>query len=233
VTTIPKDPELARRHPKTYLGLHGVVGLVLAIACVWIFVALADEIPEKGWMARVDTNVTGWLQAHGTETGESVFSVVSLLGAQVLSVLLVAVAVILLVRRDWRHLAMLAVTCGGGALLNLGLKQVFRRQRPSFASEFSVTSWSFPSGHAMDSLIVYGMLAYWLADRFPSARRAIAAAAVALIALIGFSRVYLGVHYLSDVIAGYTAGSIWLLACINAYRFAERRRLGPSGADEA
>ena len=84
--------------------------------------------------------------------------------------LLVVVAIVLVVRRDWRHLGVLAVTCGGGALLNGVLKLVFHRARPSFATEFNARSWSFPSGHAMDSLIVYGLFAYWLGRRMPRFR---------------------------------------------------------------
>ena len=228
----PTESRFARSHPKSYLGLHASIGLVLAALSTWAFFAIADEVPERGWMVRADAAVTAWLQTHGTELGESIFVWISFLGAQVLATLLLIVAVTLLVRRDWRQLAVLAVTCGGGALLNVALKQAFHRTRPSFASEFAVTSWSFPSGHAMDSLIGYGLLAYWLSARLPRARTPILAGAVALIILIGYARIYLGVHYLSDVIAGYAAGLIWLSVCITGYRFAERRRVGPNDPDK-
>lgn len=184
-------------------------------------------------MVGVDLAVTNWLQVHGTETGESIFVGVSYLGAQVLIAVLVIGAVVLVMRRDWRHLAVLAITCGGGALLNGALKLVFHRARPAVASEFHEISWSFPSGHAMDSLIVYGLAAYWLGDRFPHARAPIGIAAIVLIGTIGFARFYLGVHYLSDVVAGYLGGCVWLTFCITGYEFAERRRVGAGGADEA
>jgi len=228
----PTESRFARSHPKSYLGLHASIGLVLAALSTWAFFAIADEVPERGWMVRADAAVTAWLQTHGTELGESIFVWISFLGAQVLATLLLIVAVTLLVRRDWRQLAVLAVTCGGGALLNVALKQAFHRTRPSFASEFAVTSWSFPSGHAMDSLIAYGLLAYWLQRRFPQRRGLILAGAAALIFVIGYARIYLGVHYLSDVVAGYSAGGVWLAVCITGYRFAERRRIGTGGADE-
>jgi len=128
--------------------------------------------------------------------------------------------------------AVLAATCGGGALLNGALKLAFHRARPTYASEFNPSSWSFPSGHAMDSLIVYGLFAYWLGTRYKAYRRIIYTAAAVLITAIGFARVYLGVHYLSDVVAGYSAGFVWLSVCVTGYQFAERRRVGPSGADE-
>jgi undecaprenyl-diphosphatase len=229
----PTRSRFARRHPSAYLGMHGLVGLAIAAACTWAFLAMADEVPEKGIMVRIDFAVTRWLQTHGTERGETIFSAISLLGGPVLTALLATAAVVLLARRDWRHLAVLGVTCGGGAFLNGVLKLVFRRERPSFASEFNATSWSFPSGHAMDSLIAYGLLAYWLASRFPRARRPAIVAFVALVGTIGYARIYLGVHYLSDVLAGYSAGFIWLTACITGYAFVERRRLGPGGPDES
>lgn len=207
-----------------------MVGLALAAACGWAFFAIADEVPEKGLMVRADMAVTAWLQNHGTEPGETIFSVISLLGAQVLIGLLVITAIVLVTRRNWRHLAVLCVTCGGGALLDLALKDSFQRARPSFASEFiNYASWSFPSGHAMNSLIVYGLLADWISERFPRARLAITLSAAGLVGLIGFSRIYLGVHYVSDVLAGYSAGFVWLTVCVTGFRFAERRRIGPSG----
>lgn len=236
-TSTAKKPWRSRfawLHPKLYLGLHTTIGLACSAAATWAFFAIADEVPEKGLMVRADTAVTVWLQTTGTERGESIFSAISLLGSPILAGLLVIVAIVLLVRRDWRHLALLAVTCGGGGLLNLALKASFHRARPSFASEFETGgTWSFPSGHAMDSFIGYGLLAYWIARRFPRVRRPAIMSAVGLVLLIGFSRIYLGVHYLSDVLAGYSAGCVWLAVCVTAADFAERRRVGPAGADEA
>lgn len=177
--------------------------------------------------------MTTWLQVHGTETGESIFVGVSYLGSEILIALLVIVGAVLIARRDWRHLVALAVTCGGGELLNAALKVIYHRARPTYAAEFNPASWSFPSGHAMDSLIVYGLFAYWLARRKWAARVPIFAGAAVIVGAIGYARIYLGVHYLSDVVAGYCAGLVWLVVCVSGYEFAESRRVGPSGADEA
>ena len=228
----PTRSRFAWLHPRAYLGIHGVVGLALAAACAWAFFGIADEFPEKGGLARFDLLATTWLQVHGTERGESIYVVVSYFGAQVLIALLAIVAILLASRRDWRHLSVLAITCIGGALLNGMLKVIFRRTRPMYATEFNATSWSFPSGHAMDSLIVYGLFAYWVSRKYPSMRVPLFVAAALLVALIGFSRIYLGVHYFSDVIAGYSAGLVWLTVCVTGYRFAEARRIGPTGREE-
>lgn len=223
------ETRFAREHPRAFLGVYGSVGLILSAASTWIFFVLADEVPEHGWMVRIDNAVTNWLQSHGTEVGESVYWSISLLGAQVLVALLLVVGAILIYRKNWRRLVALAATCGGGAILNAALKASMHRTRPSFAAEFNARSWSFPSGHAMDSLIAYGFLAHWAGSRWPQRRTTIFVATIVLVATIGYARVYLGVHYLSDVVAGCCAGGVWLFICTNGFRFAERRRLGSRG----
>lgn len=229
----PTESRFARLHPKAFLGAYGVAGLLVAAFCAWAFLAIADEIGERAWLVHLDVAVTNWLHAHGTPGGETFFIAVSKLGSPVLALLLVAAAVLLLVRRDWRHVTTLAVTWGGGALLNNVLKLAYHRPRPPFAKAFDLTSWSFPSGHAMDSLIGYGLLAYWIARHFPRYRVPTIGMAALLVLAIGYSRIYLGVHYLSDVVGGFCAGLIWLYVCATGYRFAEHRRVGAAGVDES
>jgi undecaprenyl-diphosphatase len=210
-------------HPNTYLSLHGAGGVGLVFLLVWVFGAIADEIPENAWMVRLDEQAIQWLQTHGGETGESVFFAVSWLGAQVLVVAAVSVTLFYAIRGDWLRAIAVAVTIAGSALLNYLLKAQFHRGRPEFATEFIThQTWSFPSGHAMESLVGYGFFAYLLLERTRSmaARRAIVTVTVVLVGLIGFSRLYLGVHYPSDVIGGYIAGAIWLVVCITGYRHA-------------
>jgi undecaprenyl-diphosphatase len=122
-----------------------------------------------------------------------------------------------LVRRGRRlDAALLAVTLGGAQLLTWILKAIFERPRPSFEDPVATASWfSFPSGHALSSIAVYGALAYLIVGGGRSSQaRALVAGVAFLVALIGFSRLYLGVHYLTDVLAGYSAGLAWLLLAI-------------------
>jgi membrane-associated phospholipid phosphatase len=166
---------IARKHPKLYLAAYVGGGLVLIALMVWAFAVLADEIPEQGWMERLDHAITGILQVRGTEGGESFFVAVSLFAA----------------------------ACGAG--LNAALKPIFHRGRPEYAIEFIPhQSWSFPSGHSMNSLICYGIMLYLLLEhtRGATRRRLLIAGTAIVIILIAWARVYLGVHYLSDVIAG-------------------------------
>ena len=105
----------------------------------------------------------------------------------------------------------------GSAALNHLLKGLFARPRPFFEHPLLVeTSYSFPSGHAMESFVLYGMLAYFAVLALESwrARTAVVFGAALLVLLIGFSRMYLGVHYFSDVVAGYAAGGVWLSTLI-------------------
>jgi membrane-associated phospholipid phosphatase len=229
VITPPTHSRFARAHPRAYLAVHALLGFGLSVACAWIFFAIAEDVPENGLMVRIDTTVANWLQVHGTERGEAVFVVVSYFGAQVLIALLAVIAIALVVRRDWESLTLLGVTCAGGALLNAVLKTVFHRTRPPYAAEFHETSWSFPSAHAMNSLIVYGLLVYWLAERRASGAGRLFVGAATLVTAIGFARVYLGVHYLSDVLAGFGAGLTWLAVCITGNRFARRAQRVPGG----
>jgi membrane-associated phospholipid phosphatase len=215
----------AALHPKAYLGVHGMLGVAACIVMLWAFSFIADEMTEHSLLVRVDHAIVGWLQVHGTEGGESFFNIVSWFGAQAMIGIMIVVVLVFAVRRDWFRAGAVAIAALGGTLLNTVLKLIFHRGRPEFATEFIThQSWSFPSGHAMNSLVGYGFLAYLLLERTTDLRARIAILLVTtiVVGLVGFSRLYLGVHYLSDVIAGFLAGGIWLLVCITGYRFAKR-----------
>jgi membrane-associated phospholipid phosphatase len=221
----------ATEHPRAFVALEAAAGVVLAIGSLWAFVAIAGEIPERSRMVRTDLFIASWLEHVGTERGESIFAMVSWMGAPMLSALLVFAIIAFAWRRDWLRAGALAAAGVGGAALNFGLKTLFHRGRPEYSAEFiHRASWSFPSGHAMDSLIVYGFLAFLLLERTtsPTKRRLIVAAAAVLIGAIGFSRMYLGVHYLSDVAGGFLAGMVWLMVCIAGYEFAQARQTNRS-----
>lgn len=114
------------------------------------------------------------------------------------------------------HIACFLLTVAGGGVLNKLLKLFFERERPNLLSQYDGVGYSFPSGHAMGSFIFYGFLAY-LVSTSPIPRWAklsLSFVLLSIILLIGFSRVYLGVHYLTDILAGYTAGFIWLCCCL-------------------
>ncbi|MUG93233.1 phosphatase PAP2 family protein [Scytonema sp. UIC 10036] len=114
----------------------------------------------------------------------------------------------------------------GAMALNYLLKEQFGRARPSLWDWIiNVGHHSFPSGHAMMSMVVYGFIAYTLAKEFPHQRKQIFTLTILLIAAIGFSRLYLGVHWPTDVAAGYAAGLLWLIVCIFGFNLWQKSRL--------
>ena len=129
-------------------------------------------------------------------------------------------------RGSWRPLALLAGAAAGAWVVQVAVKQLVERPRPPAGLALShATGFAFPSGHATDAAAVYGMLAVLLArSGRPAARVAAWAGAAALVALVGLSRLYLGVHWLSDVVAGAALGIAWLLAIFIAGRAGEPRR---------
>lgn len=207
--------------------MHIVGGLVLSLLCAWAFYVMAAALPRSGAMVRTDHRVAQWVEAHNTEMGEHIALAVALLGDQILWSIVALTSVVLLVRRHWVQALVLTVGAGGSALLNAVLKSQIGRGRPVFAAEFAVDHSSFPSGHAMNATVAYGLLAYLIGLRLPSQRAHawLVVATVALVLGIGASRIYLDVHFLSDVAAAYAAGGLWLAVCITAYSFVRRSRI--------
>ena len=122
---------------------------------------------------------------------------------------------------------MITLVVGGGALINLAVKQAIHRHRPVFQDPIAtLTSYSFPSGHTMGSMLCYGLIAIVVVTnvRSWSAKVAAVIGAALIITLIGFSRIYLGLHYLSDVLGAMAAGAAWLALCVTAADTYRRRK---------
>lgn len=230
---------VARRFARgQYLGLHLTVGLAISLIGLSVFAAITEDVVHHDPITRFDLSLLDWLQAHATPAGQTIARSVSELGSGVaLSAMGLAVAIVLAVRREGLFLAGWLTAFLGGELLNQALKRAIQRPRPLHSTILSSQSWSFPSGHAMGSLIGYGMLAYVLIALTARGRRyrvPIVLVATLLVVAIGFSRLYLGVHYFSDVIGGFGAGVVWLSACISGLEVARRweeRDLAPRMRD--
>ncbi len=217
-----------RLTPGEYLGLHLTVGLLAAAGCIWLFGGIAEDVVSNDPLVSFDQAVANTLHDLALPALTTFFLFVTALGSlETIALLGVVGAVVFGVRRQRLHLATWFAALVGSAALNQLLKTLFARPRPYFEHPLVLeTSYSFPSGHAMESLVLYGMLAYFavLALRTWRARTAIVFGTALLVLLIGFSRLYLGVHYFSDVTAGYAAGGVWLSTCITAMEFARRSR---------
>ena len=210
-------------------GLRLALGASVLLAAAWLFGEIAEDVVNHDLpLGTIDMNVAAWLHARATAAGTSVMSVISDFGAPLTDIAIASVlALILLWRRARYWLLALVLAVAGGALLNIIIKHLIHRQRPIFEDPIqTLTSYSFPSGHAMGSTLLYGMLAAIVIGHTRDWRlRALAiAGASSVVAMICFSRIYLGVHYLSDVIAGFLAGVVWLGACLAAVAALYRRR---------
>lgn len=114
----------------------------------------------------------------------------------------------------------------GSQLLNILMKLWFHRERPDFNRLIDVVGYSFPSGHSMAAFSLYGLIAYLLWWHFPYSHQRIFIILFAVIMTlsIGFSRIYLGVHYPSDVIGGYAASGAWLMLCVSLFKTYQNKR---------
>jgi undecaprenyl-diphosphatase len=222
--------------PYRYLSLHLLAGLGLCFAAVYGFGSMAEEVLEPEEWDAFDRVLAASLNRHATPFYAEALGAVTLLGDKwTIAAIGVAGALWLALQRRRLVLATWAAAYVGGALLNLALKAVFQRARPEFDAPLATAlGWSFPSGHAMGAMVAYGMLAYLLVMRFgrPAAPFIVAGACVVVLA-VGFSRVYLGVHYFSDVLGGYLSGIAWLAVCASAAEVTRRHGLAARPAGRA
>ena len=200
--------------PTRRLGLALLVGLALAAGALLGFAALANEMLE-GDTQRFDDWVRGGIHQYASPALTSFMRVVTVLGIpSVLLALSILSAAGFLFARKNRGLFVLVITMIGAVVLDTVLKLSFHRTRPvPFFDALPPSSYSFPSGHAIASFCFYSTVAAIVSARTRShgVRIAVWALAALLITLIGISRIYLGVHYPSDVLAGYGAAFIWVM----------------------
>jgi undecaprenyl-diphosphatase len=177
--------------------------------------------------------VLGWLMAGGSlnrfdsylalrvyglrSTGLNLFMVLlSYLGEQAIIVASVAICIALFRTRRWQELKAYLFLMGGSEALSFSLKAAFARHRPTLIPLEHAVGYSFPSGHAQDSIVFYGAVAFWLwqaAKRSHWSRLWLVLAGLISLA-VGFSRVYLGAHFPSDILGGYLVGGAWLLGML-------------------
>ena len=209
--------ETSRLPPTAFLLLRLAIGFGLVVGAAALFGELAEGLGAHRAMGAIDTAFTAALHQSVPLAALQVFAAVTQLGNP-LTVIVVcaAVAVALLWRgRRWLALAWV-IAVAGNSLLNVTLKGVFARVRPPHADGIVTASgYSFPSGHASGSVVLYGMLVYLAVRLLPRPWQLpclIVGSAVAF--TTGSSRVFLQVHYASDVLAGFASGTAWLAVCI-------------------
>ncbi len=202
-----------------------ILSLTAAVLSLFLFAWIANEM-RQGDTLRFDLAVRSWVHQFASPGMTRAMTVISLLGYNVLILeLVLALAFFLYLR--WRHAAgWLAISMAGALALDLALKYAFHRTRPQPFFSAPLNSYSFPSAHALCSFCFYCVLAGLIAARTRSLilRLAVGIAAAALVIAIGLSRIYLGMHYPSDVIAGYLAAAVWVASLLVLDRWRQRRR---------
>ncbi|MDR6552082.1 phosphatase PAP2 family protein [Paenibacillus qinlingensis] len=203
-------------------------------ALLLIFIVLSQSFSAK-WLQDFDQYVGGYIQEQRGDLLTAIAKVFTFMGSGSTEFILFFLVAALLIFKYKHRLETLVLFLGvlGAWGLNTGLKGLIERDRPSSDGWLvEVDGFSFPSGHAMVSLLFYGLLAYLLWVNVRQTWKSawwIPTVAGFVILCIGVSRIYLGVHYPSDVLAGYMAGGIALLGCTHALRSIRSRKARTTG----
>jgi undecaprenyl-diphosphatase len=218
-----KAPWLQRMSPRTPLVWLPLSSFAVLALSLHAFAELADGIGPNQDLHVFDKALSDALRVKSSPAVLAFFSAATRLGdGATIAVIGAGVGLALVLKRRFAPLYAWVLALAGSGLLNVTLKAWFERDRPGDLP--LLASWSFPSGHAMNSMAAYGMLAYLLSRNVP--RRGmpvVVGAAVTIVLLVGASRIFLGYHYFSDVLAGFAAGLAWLSVCITVAEVGLRR----------
>jgi len=215
----------ARLDRESELGLRLTVNVILFAGAIWAFAGLLEEVLDNATLVEWDIRLNAWAHGHATAAGLQFFHAVTLVGSPGVWVITSLFAVWLLWRGE--HFLFWAWTASnvGGGILQQVLKTTIHRDRPQYAARYlHGQSYSFPSGHTMSATIAWSLmvvcagLALGWHDQL---RRRLYVVSTTIILLIGFSRLYLGVHYPSDVLGGLIIGTAWVVLCTTAMRIVD------------
>lgn len=206
----------------TTVGVGGIVGSAIALFGLWeVFTRVLA--PQT---ATVDIRLLQLLRHSPNPIVDGLMRTVTLLADPSLAIVVtVLFAVWLLNQKMRRETYLFLLACLGAILLNNLLRLGFNKIRPNL-SEISLpeAAFNFPSGHGLGGMVLYGMIAYLLGERFPARRRSIYTIAIVTVLAIGISRLYLGLQLPSDVLAGWSVGFLWLTVCIVLLRLQDVRK---------
>jgi len=218
------DPEQTPK-PVGFITAVLLMSLAAAVGSLVMFTWLAEEMIE-GATARFDMTVRMGVHAFASPAMTSLMRVITDLGSAGLAVIAV-IATGLFLAKGWKRAAgWLLISLAGATVLSISLKYGFHRPRPVPFFGVAPHSYSFPSGHSLFSFCFYGVLAGLITARVRSLwlRVVVWASAALLVMAIGISRIYLGVHYPSDVVAGYLAALMWVSSLVVADRVHKTRK---------
>ena len=209
------------------LSFHLLVALVLCIMFGIAFGYIASAIVNES-IAHFDSAVIEFVQGLEAPWLTSIMKVFTWIGSGyvVTAIALVGFIVLYFVLR-YRHQAFLLLTVvTGSILLNKALKSYFKRERPEIHRILDANGYSFPSGHSMMAFALYAIIAYiaWRNLKTTMSRVALVLFTALMIIIIGTSRIYLGVHYPSDVVGGFAVSALWVTIAISVYAYFQNKR---------
>ncbi len=227
------DPQRSATRLASQLG----AGALVLIAAAFLFGAIAQQVVAGAPLTQLDADLATWLHRRvGSPWLELLLAITHVHSTVAISCYAIVAGIVLARQQRWRSVVTVIVTVAGGLVLNVLMKLAFQRQRPSFDDPLlTLDTYSFPSGHVAGSTLFYGLCVAWVYRRTPELRWRLAALAVATVALVlvGLSRMVLGVHYLSDVVAAFAEGVAWLALCLTALHAFWRDTARPRAARAA
>ncbi len=197
-----------------WLARWPIIGFAMVLIGSIAFGAIAFNVTTHGPLLQWDVPLYKQLHSEAVKEPPRIIELLTFgffVGKELLQVIVVILSVYFLYKRFWPELAMLLIGSGGGAIIWYYLIRIFNRPRPTGQIGISVSDPSFPSGHTISAVLCYGFLAYLLVPKMPSLfwKWVVVLVALLTMAYIGYSRIFEGGHYLSDVLAGYAIGLAW------------------------
>jgi membrane-associated phospholipid phosphatase len=239
-TNVSSHEQDMRRQKIVYQGLQApgllakqpFIGICLFVFGCLVFAGLTYNLFANGPLLKWDTLIANTLPAIGLQSPAFIKDLMAAgfyLGKEVIFGLDILLTIYFIVKRYWQELAMVTVGWAGSALLFYTLSTFIARPRPLTQIWIVVNIPGFPSGHAISVITFYGLLAYLLVPKMASAMKktAVIALAVLIIMFVGFSRIFTGGHYLTDILSGYAVGIAWsgLVYTLIEIYFQKRRNL--------
>ena len=214
MTSIMQSKQSNALRAPGWLAKWPLIGLMMFIVGSLMFGALAYNLEIHGPLLQWDTPITKTLHNDAVKTPGLIIEYIIFgffVGKEIPEIIGAILALYFLHKHFWRELAMVLIGLGGGGLLWYFLSRYFDRMRPTQQIGVIVNDPSFPSGHTVTAILCYGFLAYLLVPKIPSRfwKWFVIIVSVLVMAFIGFSRLYLGGHYLTDIVAGYALGIAW------------------------
>lgn len=211
-----------------YLGLQMTIGLLLFIGASWLFGGIAEDVVHGDPLTVIDKDIAIWLRERTTPGMLTLMQLITDLASPVCATVVSSLIVLVLCwKRYWYRLFAFILVFPGGMVMAFLLKIAFHRSRPSFLDSSAILGgYSFPSGHTMAAMLLYGILAVLGVIAIDSWRWRVGMVISACITvmLVGFSRMYLSAHYMSDVLAAIAIGFAWLALCLTAVNTLRRHR---------